>query len=232
MFIFAHVFAGALLGLAFWHLTKDRRAIPVCIAGSIIPDVIDKSLGLLLSSLLSSGRTVFHSLVLVLVIFFITALFIRSDNRLLGVGFACAILLHQVFDEMWTLPANWFYPFLGPFQGSMIPDYILTFFWLEITDPAEWVFMVGSLAILVKSYRMTTATPQTFLTDRMKSGAYTVVVVVLAATGLYLIAAGLTDLTGTFIIPQDTEINNLMTGMLALIGAVILSREKYDTPTG
>jgi membrane-bound metal-dependent hydrolase YbcI (DUF457 family) len=232
MFIFAHVFAGALLGLAFWHLTKDRRAIPVCIAGSIIPDVIDKSLGLLLSSLLSSGRTVFHSLVLVLVIFLITALFIRSDNRLLGVGFACAILLHQVFDEMWTLPANWFYPFLGPFQGSMIPDYILTFFWLEITDPAEWVFMVGSLAILVKSYRMTTATPQTFLTDRMKSGAYTVVVVVLAATGLYLIAAGLTDLTGTFIIPQDTEINNLMTGMLALIGAVIMSREKYDTPTG
>ena len=27
MFIFAHVFAGALLGLVFWHLTKDRRAI-------------------------------------------------------------------------------------------------------------------------------------------------------------------------------------------------------------
>ena len=232
MFIFAHVFAGALLGLAFWHLTKDRRAIPVCIAGSIIPDVIDKSLGLLFPSLLSSGRTVFHSLVLVLVIFLITVLFIRSDNRLMGVGFACAILLHQVFDEMWTLPANWFYPFLGPFQGSMIPDYILTFFWLEITDPAEWVFMVGSLAILVKSYRMTIVTHQSFLTDRMKSGAYMVVVVVLAATGLYLIAAGLTDPTGTFIIPQDTEINNLMTGMLALIGAVIMSREKYDTPTG
>ena len=35
MFIFAHVFAGALLGLVFWHLTQDRRAIPVCIAGSI-----------------------------------------------------------------------------------------------------------------------------------------------------------------------------------------------------
>ena len=52
MFIFAHVFAGALLGLAFWHLTKDRRAIPVCIAGSVIPDTIDKSLGLLFPSLL------------------------------------------------------------------------------------------------------------------------------------------------------------------------------------
>ena len=137
MFIFAHIFAGALLGLAFWHLTKDRRAIPVCIAGSIIPDAIDKSLGLLFPSLLSSGRTVFHSLVLVLVICLITILFIRSDNRLLGVGFACAILLHQVFDEMWTLPANWFYPLLGPFQGSMIPDYILTFFLARNYQPVR-----------------------------------------------------------------------------------------------
>jgi len=232
MFIFAHVFAGALLGLAFWHLTKDRRAIPVCIAGSVIPDAIDKSLGLLFPSFLSSGRTVFHSLILVLVIFLIIFLVIRSEKRLLSVGFACAILLHQVFDVMWTLPANWFYPLLGPFQGSMIPDYILAFFWLEITNPAEWVFMVGSLVILVKSYRWITAIPLLSLPDRMKTGAYTFVVVVLAGTGLSLVAAGLTDPTGTFIIPQDTQINNLMTGTLALIGAVMMSREKYDTPTG
>ncbi len=27
MYIFAHVFAGALLGLILWHLPNDRRAI-------------------------------------------------------------------------------------------------------------------------------------------------------------------------------------------------------------
>ena len=149
----------------------------------------------------------------------------------MGVGFACAIILHQVFDEMWTLPANWFYPLLGPFQGSMIPDYILAFFWLEITNPAEWVFMAGSLVILVKSYRWIIATPYSSLPDRMKNGAYSFFVVVLGAMGLYLITAGLTGPTGTFI-PQDTQISNLMTGTLALIGAVMMSREKYDTPTG
>ena len=133
---------------------------------------------------------------------------------------------------MWTLPANWFYPLLGPFQGSMIPDYILTFFWLEITNPGRVGVYGWFLVILVKSYRWITATPQPSLSDRMKSGAYTFVVVVLGGTGLYLIAAGLTGPTGTFIIPQDTQINDLMTGMLALIGAVIMSREKYDTPTG
>jgi membrane-bound metal-dependent hydrolase YbcI (DUF457 family) len=230
MFIFAHVFAGALLGLVFWHLTNDRRAILICIAGSIIPDLIDKSLGLLFPSLLSSGRTVFHSLGLVFGILLFTLLFVRSNLKLLGVGVACAILLHQVFDEMWTLPANWLYPFLGPFQGYMIPDYILTYFWLEITNPSEWLFMVGSVVILVKSYQCMTVIPLPYLSDRMKSRAYMSVVMVFGGAGLYLVAAGLMSPSGTFIIPFNNQVNNLMTGLLALTGAVIMSREKYDTP--
>ena len=56
---------------------------------------------------------------------------------------ACALLLHQVSDEMWTLPANWFYPLLGPFTGDMIPDFIGFYFWYEITSPFEWMFMAG-----------------------------------------------------------------------------------------
>jgi hypothetical protein len=230
MFIFAHIFAGALLGLVFWHLTNDRRAVPVCIAGSILPDLIDKSLGLLFPSLLNSGRTVFHSIGLVVVIFLFSLIFVRSRLRLLGVGFACAILLHQVFDEMWTLSANWFYPLLGPFQGSMIPDYLLTFFWLEITNPAEWLFFVGSVVILVKYYRWMTKISLAYLTDRMKNGAYTLVVMVLGGTGLYLVAAGLTGPTGIFIIPFNTQANDLMTGFLALIGSAFMSQEKYDIP--
>jgi len=55
MLIFAHIFAGALLGLGFWHLTNDRRAIIVCIVASILPDLIDKSLGLLFPLVLGGG---------------------------------------------------------------------------------------------------------------------------------------------------------------------------------
>jgi len=230
MFIFAHVFAGALLGLVFWHLVKDRRAIPVCIAGSIIPDVIDKSLGLLFPSVLSSGRTVIHSLSIVFIILIVALLFVRSNLRLMGLGLACAILLHQVFDEMWTLPANWFYPLLGPFQGWMIPDYILTYFWFEITNPTEWLFMVGTVVILVKSYQCMTVISLPYLSDRMKSGAYMSVVIVFGGTGLYLVAAGLMSPSDTFIIPYNNQINNLMAGLLTLTGAVLMSREKYDIP--
>jgi len=229
MFIFAHAFAGALLGLLFWHLTNDRRSILVCIAGSVVPDLIDKSLGLLFPAVLGSGRTVFHTLAIVVAVLIISLIVVQFRMRLLGVGLACAILLHQVFDEMWNLPANWFFPFLGPFQGSMIPDYLLTFFWHEITNPGEWMFMIGSAVILVKSYHFLTLIPVQFLSDRMKSGAYTFFVIVFGGLGFCLVAAGLTSPAGTLITPFYNQVTTVMTGLLALSGAVIMSVEKYDT---
>ena len=229
MFLFAHVFAGALLGLVFWHLTNDRRAITVCITASILPDLIDKSLGLLFPVVLGGGRTVFHSLGIVFIILIVTLMFVRSSLRLLGVGFAGAILLHQIFDEMWNEPVNWFYPLLGPFQGSMIPDYIDIYFWFEITNPSEWLFIIGTVVILVKSYRITLISVS-FLSDRIKAGAYTIMVVAFGGIGLYLVAAGLTCPAGTVITPFYDQMTNVMAGLLALSGAVIMSREKYDIP--
>jgi len=152
MLICAHIFAGALLGLGFWHLTNDRRAVIVCIFGSILPDLVDKSLGLLFPSVLGGGRTVFHALVIIIVILLCMLVFFPSTARWAGAGMAGAVLLHQIMDEMWTLPADWFWPLLGPFTGHMSPDYIGFYFWYEITSPSEWIFMTGSLVILVKTY--------------------------------------------------------------------------------
>jgi len=231
MLIFAHIFAGALLGLGFWHLTKDRRAILVCIAASILPDVIDKSLGLVFPLVLGGGRTVFHSLMIVCVVLLLCLLlFIRSRFVLLGVGMACALLLHQIFDEMWTLPANWFYPLLGPFQGQMIPEYIGTYFWLEISNPSEWMFLIATVAILAESYGDMIPIPRASRMDTIKAGAYTLVAVVLMMTGLFLVFAGLTRTTGTFMTPSYYQVPTVFAGLLAVCGAVAMSRETFDTP--
>ena len=232
MLIFAHIFAGALLGLGFWHLTNDRRAIIVCIVASILPDLIDKSLGLLFPLVLGGGRTVFHSLMIVGIILLCLLLFVRSCFVLLAAGVACTILLHQIFDEMWTLPANWFYPLLGPFQGQMIPEYMGTYFWLEITDPSEWMFMIASVAILAASYRGMMYIPCVSLPDTIKTGAYTLVVAGLLGMGLYLVVAGFTSTTGTFITPSYNQIPTVMAGVLALCGAVIMRGETLLLPGG
>ena len=225
MFIFAHVFAGALLGLLFWHLTSDRRALPLCIAGSVLPDVIDKSLGLLFPSVLGAGRTVFHSLMIVGVVVLCILLVFRSRSAMSGVELASAFLMHQVLDEMWDLPVNWFWPLLGPFQGQMIPDYFSTYFWFEITNPSEWMFMIGSLVILARSYKGKMFIPKTALPLKLKTAACVVVVAVFLCSGLYLLAAGLTDTSATFIAPRYSQVPTVFAGLLALCGTVVMIRE-------
>jgi membrane-bound metal-dependent hydrolase YbcI (DUF457 family) len=231
MLIFAHVFAGALLGLGFWHLTKDRRALPLCIAASILPDLIDKSLGLAFPLVLGGGRTVFHSLLMVgIVLLLCLLLLVRSRSVLLGVGVACAILLHQVFDEMWLLPVNWFYPLLGPFQGQMIPEYIGTYFWLEISNPSEWMFLIATVAILAESYGDMLPIYGDSRPDTFRTSAYTLVVAGLLITGLYLVVAGLAGVTGTFMTPSYSQVPMVLAGMLALCGAVIMWGEMVTAP--
>jgi hypothetical protein len=231
MFIFAHLFAGALLGLIFWHLTNDRRAVPLCIAASILPDVIDKSFGMLFPFVLGGGRTVFHSLMIVVVLLILCLLlFVRSRFVLLGVGVACAILLHQVFDEMWMLTANWFYPLLGPFQGQMIPDYLGVYFWLEISNPSEWLFMIASVVILAESYRDMLPIPCSSQTDTIIASACTLVAVALMITGCYLVFTGLTSTTATFITPLYSQASTVVAGLLAVCGALVMSWKTFDIP--
>ena len=231
MLIFAHIFAGALLGLVFWHLTNDRRAVPVCIAASILPDLMDKSLGLLVPSVLGGGRTVFHSLMIVgIVLLLCVLLFVRSRFVLLGLGVACALLLHQIFDEMWLLPVTWFYPLLGPFKGQMIPDYVGTYFWREISNPGEWMFLIGTVAILAESYGDMLPIARASRADTIKAGAYTLVAVVLMITGLFLVFAGLTSTTDTFMTPTYYQVETVFAGLLAVCGAIVMSRETFDTP--
>ena len=231
MFIFAHFFAGVLLGLIFWHLTNDQRAVPLCIAASLLPDVIDKSFGLLFPFVLGGGRTVFHSLMIVgAILILCLLLFFRSRFMLLGVGVACAILLHQVFDEMWMLTANWFYPFLGPFQGQMIPDYMGVYFWLEITNPSEWLFLIASVVILAESYRDMLPSPRSPQSDTIKAGAFTLVAAALMITGGYLVFTGLTSMTTTSITPFYSQGSTVVAGLLAVCGALVMIWEKFDTP--
>ena len=201
MLIFAHLFAGALLGVGSWHLTKDRRAVPVCITASVLPDLIDKSLGLAFPLFLGGGRTVFHTLMIVGILLLCLLFFARSRFVLMSLGVICAILLHQVFDEMWLQPADWFYPLLGPFQGEMIPDYIGTYFWVEITNFSEWIFMIGTVAIVVESSRSREPVSPASLPVTLQTGAYNLVPIILLVAGLYLVTAGLTHTTVTFMTP-------------------------------
>jgi membrane-bound metal-dependent hydrolase YbcI (DUF457 family) len=222
MFIFAHIFAGAVFGLGLFHLIKDPRAVPFCIAGSVLPDLIDKPLGLLMPEVFGSGRTIFHSLGIVCIFLIIALIFVTSNHRVQGVGLVIAVFLHQVSDEMWSQPSNWFYPLFGPFQGPVIPDYISTFFWFEITNPGEWLLMLGTVLVLITAYRKTGLVPVSPVSDR-ENRLDTSVLLAFGGLGLYLVIAGFLSQAGTFLTPYYNPTTNVMAGLILLSGAIVMN---------
>jgi uncharacterized membrane protein YccF (DUF307 family) len=61
--------------------------------------------------------------------------------------------------------------------------------------------------------------------DRIKTGTYTLFAVVFLVTGVYLVVAGITSATATFITPNYLGLPTVIAGMLALCGTFVMSRK-------
>jgi len=154
---FVHLFIGLVLGITLTTLRPDKLIIPVCMAYSIIPDFIDKYLGLTYT-IFNSGRTVAHSLLYIgIIIFFliITILVIRR-HTILVVAVSLSLIFHQVLDEIWNLPTTWLYPLLGPFLKDNGLGTAGDWFWgmvlREVASPIEWVAGISIIVLLVLWY--------------------------------------------------------------------------------
>ena len=95
---------------AAWLLNLKSIDYRVLLVGSILPDLIDKPLGLLFSSTGMLAKSFGHSL-LFLVLLFSTCKLLRNNPyknllKTLGIGST----LHDVFDLMWHFPKALFWP--------------------------------------------------------------------------------------------------------------------------
>lgn len=211
MFVVAHAFLGLLLGLIFLEITGDRRVIPLCVAGAILSDLIDKPLALLVPAL-GSGRTIGHSLLFIVVISFIALTLYRSKHTLLGVAFACSVFLHQIFDSMWQIMPTWFFPVFGPFPLMTTPDYTGYYLLLELMSPSEWLFLAAFIVIVADMQAARSLQPLYFL---VPAG-------VISVMGIFLIAAGWSGQGGSFFAPSYSATTSALTGLLAIMGSAFL----------
>ncbi|MCK9580592.1 MAG: metal-dependent hydrolase [Methanoregula sp.] len=222
MYFFAHVFSGALIGLAFWYIIRDRRVLPLCIFGAVLPDLLDKPLALLFPGILGTNRTIGHSLLFFAGMVAAGMLLWHYRHILLGMAFACAVFSHQIFDSMWNLAGTWFFPLMGPFPVILIPDYVQHSLWLELSSPSELVFALASAVIIlawspgIAGKRLSSLPPQG------KSGVCMAAACLLGAMGAYLLFAGLNASPGSFFAPAYAPLTSVMAGCLALCGTIVL----------
>ncbi|AFV22737.1 hypothetical protein Mpsy_0526 [Methanolobus psychrophilus R15] len=117
MLLFAHIgitlFLFYMAALAFPKIRPHINYWYV-IAGSMLPDIIDKTVGMILfADTFANGRIFAHALLFVVVLgaagyYFYTR---KGDSRVLTL--AGASLIHQLLDSMWKTPVTFLWPLLG-----------------------------------------------------------------------------------------------------------------------
>ena len=209
MFVVAHAFLGFLLGLIFLEITGNRWAVPFCVAGALLPDLLDKPLALLVPAL-GSGRTIGHCLLFILIISFFALLLYKYRHTLLGVAFVAGVFLHQIFDSMWETMQTWLFPVFGPFPIMTVKSYTGYYLWLELLSPSEWLFFLASLVILAGM----------LLVKPLRSCYYLIMAAILGFMGIFLLASAWSGQGASFFAPSYPVIPSALTGILALVGAV------------
>lgn len=150
MFILFHLLVGLLLGYLLADRLGTRAVVLPCMLGALLPDLVDKPLGILvLGGALGSGRLFLHTLLFLLVLLLAGAIAFRRYRRpaLLAVGIGVAS--HQFLDFMWTQPQAWLFPLLGRSPPVATGGWFLRMFIAELTNPLEWVSAAVLLILLL-----------------------------------------------------------------------------------
>ena len=114
MLLFGHigVTVGVFFGLSFFIPQLRTILDPTyLVIGSLLPDLIDKPLGMIIfSSTIANGRTIAHTLLFSFILF-LTGLYLydkRGDLKVLILA-SCSIF-HLMEDQMWSSPRTLFWP--------------------------------------------------------------------------------------------------------------------------
>ena len=126
----------------------DYRLVLV---GSMLPDVIDKPLGMyLLRDTFSSGRIFGHTLLFFLILLGIGLYLCHRYRWLGGIVLSLCSGLHLVLDQMWRSPKTLFWPILGLSFGKYDLSNWLPGMWEALMkEPAVYVSEIAGLIILM-----------------------------------------------------------------------------------
>lgn len=221
MFVFAHLFIGCTIGIMLSRWFHDRRLLPVAAVAAILPDILDKPVGhILLAGSLNNGRIFFHSLLGTAAVLILVILIWKSRILWVLPAVIGGFLSHQLIDAMWKEPVTWYFPLFGPFQPATNPDYFMSHFLAEITNPSEWLLFF-SCVLLVSTWFA--AWPGAGIPVPRIPHLRTIqgiVAGVFLAGGIYSLATGLAG-SGNILTRFSSPVDNLIMAALFLWGGFI-----------
>lgn len=125
--------------------------IRLLLLGSLLPDIIDKPIGIyLFGDVFDNGRIFCHTL-LFLVLITLAGLYLyrrHGKNWLLTLSFG--VFAHLIFDQMWLQPRTLLWPICGlAFDRAHLESWLLNIFHNLMTEPGVFIPELLGAAILL-----------------------------------------------------------------------------------
>lgn len=134
---------------------QSKRVAPaldyrLLLVGSMLPDIIDKPLGMwLLRESLSSGRIFGHTLLLAGLLAGVGVYLYLRHRRVGTLTLALGTVAHLILDEMWRTPTTFLWPLYGwSFPQEDIEGWLPGLFNSMLTEPAAYTAEIIGAALL------------------------------------------------------------------------------------
>ncbi len=130
---------------------SNRFDLRLLFIGSLLPDIIDKPLGLLLfPTFYGTGRLLAHSLLFVLVLAFAGVWRYRSSRSTALLTLSYGSGMHLLLDAMWRSPSILFWPLAGSLpRGAAVDDWISTLLTAPVQNASVLISEIAGVILLI-----------------------------------------------------------------------------------
>ena len=127
----------------------DYRLILV---GSLLPDIIDKPVGMLFfRDSISNGRTFCHTLLFLVVLSLFAVYFYSRRGTTWLIALSFGTFFHLILDRMWLMPHTLLWPFYGwAFERINLSQWLGEILYILRTDPVVYIpELVGATILAI-----------------------------------------------------------------------------------
>ena len=123
----------------------------ILLVGSLLPDFIDKPVGIyLFPEVFSSGRIFSHSLLFAVLVTLAGIFLFRRTGKTWLMALSIGVCMHLILDQMWLAPHTLFWPAFGThFDTAYLENWLKTIFYELFTDPSVFIPELIGAAISV-----------------------------------------------------------------------------------
>ena len=139
-------------GIVSWFTSLGNRIdIRLLLVGSLLPDIIDKPIGVFFfRDTFSNGRIFCHTLLFLILITLGGLYLYRSRNKIWLLVLSFGTFTHLILDRMWLSPRTLLWPLYGfSFEKVDLTYWTQDMFHALLTNPMVWISELVGAAIVI-----------------------------------------------------------------------------------